>query len=180
MVTLIVGLFGNMGSAKKVCFAVDLSGSMADEVGGGHTRLSVVRQHLCLALDSLNSIGCEFGIATFTGAASLPHGKVLIASSNQTIAAAKHMVNSFRPDGGNGGEANCLLHVLAMKPDLVFFLGDGGWTAGPLIQAAKQAVSAGIQINSIAFYTTGGGLQEIADMTGGSHRIVSSLEDYHL
>ena len=179
-VTLIVGLFGNMGSAKKVCFAVDLSGSMGSGVGGGHTRLSVVQQHLCLALDSLNSPGCEFGIATFTSRALLPIGNVLIPSSNQSVAAAKTIIKSFRASGNNGGEAACLQHLLAMKPDLVFFLGDGGWIAEPLVRASYQAVHEGIQINSIAFYTTGGGLEEIADKTNGSHRIVSSLEDYHL
>mgnify|MGYP006138449745 FL=1 len=67
-----------------------------------------------------------------------------------------------------------------MEPDLIFFLGDGGWNADSLVRTADQAVQKGIKINSIAFFTTGGGLPEIAAKTGGVHRIVASADDYHL
>eukprot|EP01051_Picozoa_sp_SAG22_P023844 SAG22_NODE_6331_length_869_cov_1.351948_2_plen_77_part_00 len=66
-----------------------------------------------------------------------------------------------------------------MRPEVVFFLGDGGWCKEPLIQTTARHAS-GVKINSIAFYTTGGGLQEIADMTGGDHREVKSIDEFHV
>ena len=179
-ISLIVGLFGNMGGARKICFAVDLSGSMSHKDDGRTTRNAVVIQHLCLALDAMNSPGREFCIGTFTGSAELPLGNKLLPCTNETINRAKRVVRTFSPHGGNGAEAACLQNLLRMEPDLIFFLGDGGWNAPSLIRAANEAVQKGVKINSIAFFTTGGGLPEIAAKTGGVHRIVASADDYHL
>ena len=176
--SLIVGLFANSGGAQRICFAVDLSGSMRAQVGQGHSRMSVVNMHLEMALKAHEGKNQFFGISTFTGSAKLPLGAHLREATPANIDLAMRTVRTFRAGGGNGGEPQCLRHLLAMQPDVVFFLGDGGWQPEPLIQEAGRAN--GVRINSIAFYTTGGGLQEIADMTGGQHREVKSIEEFHV
>lgn len=67
-----------------------------------------------------------------------------------------------------------------MNVDTVFFLGDGGWSAQALIAEAHRAKEKGVKINSIAFYTTGGGLEEIAQITGGEWRQVNDIREFHV
>ena len=90
----------------------------------------------------------------------------MLNSSSGDIAKGLRAVSALDANGGNGGEAACLRALLAMKLDAVYFLGDGGWDSGALIEAARSA--RGTTIHSIAFFTTGGGLEEIASMTGGA------------
>ena len=59
-------------------------------------------------------------------------------------------------------------------PQAVFFLGDGGWDAAALIQTAQGASAT---IHSIAFFTSGGGLKEIAAMTSGTYREINGEAD---
>ena len=63
-----------------------------------------------------------------------------------------------------------------MQPDAVFFLGDGGWSADALLRAAEVAREQSVTIHSIAFFTTGGGLKEIAEATGGTYKEVHSSD----
>jgi hypothetical protein len=67
---LVLGLFAKTEGAARIGFAVDLSGSMGARVGGGHTRMSVVNQHLTQALEAHQRPGNYFSIATFGGAFS--------------------------------------------------------------------------------------------------------------
>ena len=182
-ITMICGLFANAQGAQKIAFAIDLSGSMRTKTSadGNETRIQVVIKHLHKALDAALSVGCSFGMGTFTSEADLPLGSKLMQCTKENIDAAKKIASGWKsPYGNNGAEGQCLSNLLAMDPDLIFFLGDGGWKKEPLIEAAKEAKQKGIKINSIAFFTTGGGLQEIAEMTGGEHRKVTSPEDYRL
>ena len=85
-------------------------------------------------------------------------------------------VSAISADGGNGGEASTLRALLKMRPDAIFFLGDGGWDSQSLIKAAGEAASQRVTIHSIAFFTTGGGLPEIASITGGTYRALNTTE----
>ena len=62
-----------------------------------------------------------------------------------------------------------------MEPDAVFFLSDGTFDAKDVINAASM--SKDTPIHSIAFFSSGGGLPEIADMTGGTYREIHTLSD---
>ena len=55
--------------------------------------------------------------------------------------------------------------------------GDGGWDSGGLISAAGTAKAQGVTIHSIAFFTSGGGLPEIASLTGGTYREINDTTD---
>jgi hypothetical protein len=184
---LIVGLFANSGGAARIGFAVDVSGSMGIDVSGGHTRMSVVNQHLERALLAHEGAGNAFGIATFGAESSsegvatnftLPLGKKALPATAANIQRGVETAQSLTAHGGNGGERRCLEALLAMNLDVVFFLGDGGWPGEDLIAAARRCE--GVKINSIAFYTTGGGLEEIAEITGGQWRQVDSIDDFHV
>ena len=177
---LIVGLFANSGGSARIGFAVDRSGSMRSNVGGDHTRMTVVNQHLTKALQAHEGAGNYFGITTFTSSCATPLGSQALEATPANIAKATSVVAGFTARGSNGGEAACLTTLLQMNLDVVFFLGDGGWSKDKLIAEAHKAKAKNVKINSVAFYTTGGGLEEIAEITGGEWRQVNDIKEFHV
>ena len=150
-------------------------------VGGGETQISVVRDHMRRCLRSLRREGCCFGVSTFTRKALLPLGSTMVDVSQ--LQEGLDAIDKLRAGGGNGGEAACLSNLINMDPEVIFFLGDGGWNGNSLIEQAKVAASCGITIHSIAFYLQGSGnsgLPEIAKLTGGSFRNVTKMSDYRI
>jgi hypothetical protein len=144
----------------------------------GKTRIAVVKQHLASALRSMSGAhGAEFGIALFDTGCQLPLGDKLLKATKSGVSTGLSAVSGIRAGGGNGGEAACLKALLKMGPHAVFFLGDGGWDSSALIAAAGGAKAKGVTIHSIAFFTTGGGLPEIASLTGGTYREIQTTED---
>ena len=128
-----------------------------------------------MALRSMEGVKkAAFGIALFDNICKMPIGNALIPATSSGVAAGLQCVQSLRAEGGNGGEAACLNACLAMGPQAVFFLGDGGWDASALMAAASGC---GAVIHSIAFFTSGGGLQEIAASTGGVYREIHGVGD---
>jgi len=93
-----------------------------------------------------------------------------------------NVVQSFHAGGGSSGSHLCLRNLINMDPEVIFFLGDGGWDGENLIQEAKIAVKCKIPIHSIAFYIRGrnSGLPEIAKMTGGTYRDINKMSDYKI
>lgn len=176
-------LFAGAGTARRIAFAIDISGSMGGE------RIEVVKQHMALVIGSMEGQeGCAFGISLFdTEQEFTPLGPALLEATPRNIAWGLREVARINARGGNGGEVACLRSCLRMYPDAIFFLGDGGWEAEPLVQLATQAATGGrrldgshvpcIPIHSIAFFTTGGGLPEIASLTGGTYREVNSMDE---
>lgn len=178
-IQVIAGLFAQMANYSRVAFAIDLSGSMSAGVGNGQTQISVVRDHLIRCMRSLRREGCCFGLSTFTATSGLPLGSSMIDVSR--LQEGIDCVQNFRAGGNNGGEATCLSNLINMDPEVIFFLGDGGWNGSSLIRQAKVAASCNITIHSIAFYLQGSGnsgLPEIARMTGGTYRNVTKMSDY--
>ena len=144
----------------------------------GKTRIDVVKQHLTSALRSMSGApGAEFGLALFHSSCQLPLGDKLLKATKSGVSTGLSAVSGLRAQGGNGGEAACLNALLRMDPHAVFFLGDGGWDSSSLIAAAGGAKAKGVAIHSIAFFTTGGGLPEIAELTGGTYRAINTTDD---
>jgi uncharacterized membrane protein YgcG len=171
-------LFANAGTAIRIGFALDISGSMGADTPMGCDRMEVVKQHLAAVLRSMEGVrNAAFGLALFDQACQLPVGKRLLPASWVGLKTGLEAVSQLRPGGGNGGEADCLDALVAMRPQAIFFLGDGGWDANQLIASAKHAATAGIVVHSIAFFTSGGGLPEIASLTGGSYREINGASD---
>ena len=60
---LVNPLFANAGSARRIGFAIDVSGSMRSSTQSGGTRIDVVKRHLASALRSMSGApGAAFGI----------------------------------------------------------------------------------------------------------------------
>ena len=171
-------LFANAGGARRIAFAIDLSGSMDAAAFGGMSRIDVVKKHLSQAIQSLQGVkDAAFGITTFTSTAEAPLGTALIPATPEGVTMGLNCIeNMLNASGGNGGEPACLNLCLGMAPETIFFLGDGGWDAPALIQTA-QGCSA--TIHSIAFFTSGGGLKEIAANSGGTYREIHNEDDLH-
>lgn len=174
---LVNALFAGAASARRIAFAIDISGSMsaAEPSFGGMSRIDVVKNHMRSALRCLEGVRKgAFGIALFDSMCHLPCGPGLIPATSSGVSIGIAAIDAMVANGGNGGESACLNACLAMAPDAVFFLGDGGWDSGGLISAASSARTA---IHSIAFFTTGGGLQEIAALTAGTYREIHGSGD---
>jgi len=192
-------LFENMGHATRIAFAIDISGSMKADVNnpgylprdGGTDRISVVRKHLSRVLQAMQSVkGAAFGICLFNSTATpLFGGHLLPATKDNVELALTAIAHSTEPCRGNGAEATCLETCLSMAPDpgctrlcssdraqAVYFLGDGGWEAEPLI-AMAEAKAGQCVIHSINFFSEGGGLERIAHITGGTYKEIKSPAD---
>ena len=171
-------LFANAGSARRVGFAIDISGSMHAGAFGGMNRLDVVKKHLQSAITSMEgAFNAAFSIVLFDTECHTPMGTSLTPSNWTGVKKAEECIKEMQPGGGNGGEAACMRALLKMRPQAIFFLGDGGWSETELIAAAGEAKSQGVVVHSIAFFTSGGGLPEIAQITGGTYREINGEAD---
>ena len=160
-------LFANAGTARRIGFAIDISGSMgAPGFGAGQNRLDVVKEHLKGAIGSMEDTNCH-----------TPMGDSLTPATWTGVKKAEACINEMQPGGGNGGEAACMRALLKMGPQAIFFLGDGGWGEQELLAAAGEAKKDGVTVHSIAFFTSGGGLPEIAAMTAGTYREINGPDD---
>ena len=131
-----------------------------------------------------------FGICLFNSTATpLFGGHLLPATKDNVELALTAVAHSMEPCRGNGAEATCLETCLSMAPDpgctrlcssdraqAVYFLGDGGWEAEPLI-AMAEAKAGQCVIHSINFFSEGGGLERIAHITGGTYKEIKSPAD---
>ena len=114
------------------------------------------------------------------GTSKLPLGEQMINVSR--LEEGIKAVQSFRSSGGDGGDAAWLRNLINMDPEVIFFLGDGGWNGSSLIKEAKVAAKCNMTIHCIAFYLQGSGnsgLPEIAKITGGSYRNITKISDYN-
>jgi hypothetical protein len=176
-------LFANAGNARKIAFAIDISGSMGHPEGsfGGMTRMDVVKAQMVESIKSMeNAPYASFGIVSFNQSAHTLLGGQLLTATPANVARGVAAVQTLQAGGGNGGEAACLNACLAMRGvQAIFFLGDGGWSAQELITAV-QARRGRATIHSIAFFMSEyetGGLPDIAKMTGGTFRSVKGQGD---
>ena len=143
-------------------------------------RARQVKRHLRGAISSMEgAFNAAFNIVQFDSECHTPMGHhALVPATWAGCKSAKAVVDDMQPGGGNGGEAACLLTLLKMDGiQAVFFLGDGGWSEDALIQAAGEAKRLGVVIHSIAFFTSGGGLPQIAELTGGTYREINGRAD---
>lgn len=178
------------GNAKRIAFGIDISGSMQNE-HGGKMRIEWVKMHMEMVLEAMASIeGAAFGIALFNNNLQFTElGDRLYPATRKNVDIGIRAIRSIKSNGGSSGNPQCLRACLQMSPDAgcirmrasdraeaVCFLGDGGWSSGPLIGAGQQNPGK-IPIHSIAFFTTGGGLQEIAQMSGGTYREIHDIAD---
>jgi hypothetical protein len=191
-----VGMFAVR--AARVAFAIDVSGSMSTTCAvDGPTRMACVQQQLLNFCDHLAQL-CgrggfttassvpAFGMVTFDDTCNTPLGPSLLPATSVNIADIESAVNNLAPAGQNGAEARALALCLAMEPDAVFFLGDGGWDSTELLSVASASGDS-IPVHTIDFFSDspsgfgpavgGGGLDSVASMTGGIHRVVRSLVD---
>ncbi len=171
-------LFANAGSARRVGFAIDISGSMHAGAFAEMNRLDVVKKHLKGAITSMEgAFNAAFSIVLFDTDCHTPMGSSLTPANWTGVKKAEECIKDMQPGGGNGGEAACMRALLKMRPQAIFFLGDGGWSETELIAAAGEAKSQGVVVHSIAFFTSGGGLPEIAQITGGTYREINGEGD---
>ena len=172
-------LFANAGTARRIGFAIDISGSMgAPGFGAGQNRLDVVKEHLKGAIGSMEgAFNAAFSIVLFDTNCHTPMGDSLTPATWTGVKKAEACINEMQPGGGNGGEAACMRALLKMGPQAIFFLGDGGWGEQELLAAAGEAKKDGVTVHSIAFFTSGGGLPEIAAMTAGTYREINGPDD---
>ena len=173
-------LFANAGLARHLVFVIDISGSMSQSENsfGGKSRIEVVKKYLKSAVQSMEGAAdASFGVVLFDGSKHLPLGASLLSTDAGDISRGLAAIAEVKANGGNGGEPAALGAALSMRPEAIFFLGDGGWDTEPVIAAAQRAAQQGAAIHSIAFFAHGGGMVEAAKITNGSFRRISGPGD---
>lgn len=79
-------LFAYAGRARKIAFAIDVSGSMLVESSFGGTRMEVVKEHLATALQSMEgNPGAGFGLVTFDQSHHMPLGEALWPADPENV-----------------------------------------------------------------------------------------------
>ena len=166
-------------AARRVCFAIDISGSMDESTSFGQSRLEVVKTYLRRALKDMENVpDAAFGIGLFSDTLMLPLGPNLLATDSSSIVHALDVVTGFRAAGSNGAEGQCLDACLSMQPDAIFFLGDGGWDSACVLASAQRAAAQKVKIHSIPFFMDkDGGMLEASRLTHGSFHKVDSPSD---
>jgi hypothetical protein len=108
-------LFANAGSARRIGFAIDISGSMGAGTPMGANRLEVVKQHLRTAIAAMEgAFGAAFNIVLFDQECHTPMGTALVPATWAGVKVAENVIEQMQPGGGNGGEAACMLALLRM------------------------------------------------------------------
>jgi hypothetical protein len=79
-------LFAYAGRARKIAFAIDVSGSMLVASSFGGTRMEVVKEHLATALQSMEgNPGAGFGLVTFDQTHHTPLGEALWPADPENV-----------------------------------------------------------------------------------------------
>ena len=96
-------LFANAGSARRIGFAIDISGSMSSSTDSGQTRIAVVKRHLASSLRSMaGAPGAAFGISCFDSSVTLPLGPKLLSATRPLVAKGLTAVAGITARGSNG------------------------------------------------------------------------------
>jgi hypothetical protein len=162
-------LFKNAGTAVRLGFAIDISGSMSAGTPMGTRRIDVVKQHLASLLRSMAGVKhaafgivcpafpCKihavrtyiylYGAMTYisyregcgyttletpeqvlfnNSASTTAAGRSLLPASASNIELGVRAIEGIEAGGGNGGEAAAMDMLIQMRPQAIFFLGDGG------------------------------------------------------
>jgi len=187
-----VTFYGITSFSRRVCFAIDASGSMAEVDAaargrdGAETKLAVARREALAALDVLDD-GSRFAVLLFRrGVESLPGG--VLRADASTRAQARRFLAAAEPDDVTNlydalAEAFALAGatgpVLGTEPpiDTVYLLTDGHPSSGPVTdpEGILAAVRAWHRAVPLVVHCVGVGdhdadlLRAIASITGGRY-----------
>ena len=170
------GFFGHVTDERKICYAVDCSGSM-------HGRFGMVRQEL---KDSIAGLEADryFHIIFFLEGDKLLEsgGGKLTRATEKAKSAAFDFIDSARPSGQTNAK-NALKRAMQIRddsgdgPGMIYFLTDGFDLAGPgaagfaaVIENLRKELAPSARINTIGFWahpTDCMILQAVARQSGG-------------
>ena len=163
-----VSFFGTASRGNKFVFIIDKSFSMRG------TRLADAKRELCKTIRGLKPTD-RFMVYFFSDGAQAMPARSMLSGTPQNIKWATEWVNGRIVDGGTN-PTQALKWCFNLRPDTVWLLTDGQFTAGP----ALRAIAAGnrqlkARINTLAFHDESGAdiLKRIARENDGNYRFVN-------
>ncbi|MCZ6654232.1 MAG: VWA domain-containing protein, partial [Planctomycetota bacterium] len=153
--------------ARKICYVVDRSGSMVDE-------LDYVKEEVMRSINRLHRVQ-QFHVIFFSGGPPIeaPPKKFVHAIKNYKKQAFEFL--STIEAGGSTEPSKAMSRAIRLGADLIYFLTDGEFAPTLVEQLKKWNKDQKVRIYTIAFLRRNGEdlLRQIARQNGGEFRFVS-------
>ncbi len=164
--------FGHGGSAYKVIYVVDRSGSMIDTFDG-------LKRELKRSIEKLSHLQ-SFHIIFFSGGTPTekPPKRLVRAIEVRKKEAFGFLDATVPVSEGGTDPALAMRRAIEMQPDLIYLLSDGGFSADLLVKLRRWNEGKKTRIYTIGyvFELEPGLLRRIAEEHGGEYRFVSEDE----
>ncbi len=171
--------FGVRVISHRVCFVIDISGSMEEPLGGGgqergETRLQAAKRELIACLEALEP-GTFFNLVPFSDGVSAWKPRAHEFTS-ATLTEAKEFVDRLGARGGTNIHGGLRTAFEDSNVDTIYFLSDGEPSVGEIIDplGIRLAVESwnehrGIEIHTIALGDRFPLLEWLAEDSGGTY-----------
>ncbi len=167
--------YGTEIVSKRVCFLVDISGSMSGQLRGTEytgIKLDVAKSELIKAISGLPE-GAYFNIILFDHGTQ-PWREALTRATDATVAEAQAFVQETQPSGGTNIYDPLEAALFDEHVDTIYLLTDGSPGSGKftatediLREVAKINAVRNIQINTINFVGNAALLEALAEQNSG-------------
>ncbi|MEN1678965.1 MAG: vWA domain-containing protein [Planctomycetota bacterium] len=157
--------FGSAAEGQRIAYAVDLSSSMAGR------RFERARDELLRSVQGLDESKSVYVVFFNSAAHPQPQDK-LIQATNEAKREIEDWVTQAAPSGGTMPEA-ALRMAIGHKPDVLFVLSDGEFHASVVYSVTQYNRRFGVQIQTIGFQFNAATLRELAELNGGTFRLVN-------
>ncbi|MBI4717111.1 MAG: VWA domain-containing protein [Planctomycetes bacterium] len=161
------GLGGAVKGVSGIVYVVDRSGSMTDT-------FQKVREELRRSISALRR-SQKFHVIFFNAGDPLENPpKKLVSAIDAQKKAFFEFLDAVMPEGSTHPERS-MRRALALKPDLIYFLSDGGVDRGLLAKLDEWNRDRAVRIFTIAYFDQSGAalLEQIAREHGGEYKFVS-------
>ncbi|MEM1445583.1 MAG: hypothetical protein AAGF84_05970 [Planctomycetota bacterium] len=163
----LASFFGAQGHGTKFAYLIDKSGSMSG------APFAAAKAELIRSLRALQPHE-KFFIAFYDGSAEFMPGERLLPATPSNVERAVAWVRSVSL-GGSTNPTEALTHTLTrVRPDTIWLLSDGAFSAGVVDTIAQHNVGRRTHINTLAFIDRAGEalLKIIADENNGDYRYI--------
>jgi uncharacterized protein YegL len=161
--------------SQRVCFVIDVSGSMASLTGTGVKKITEAQQALLAVIKHIDP-QTHINLIAFDGTAKAWH-KALQQANDDSRAKAKNYVENLRASGGTNVHDAMEQAFADPDVDTIFLLSDGSPSSGPITDVQELADtiqhwnrSRKVIIHTIAIGNDSPFLERLAKESGGLYK----------
>lgn len=157
--------FGVKSKGRRFVYVIDCSSSMAG------SRFAKACEELKTSISRLKPHQSFYVYFFNDRMHPMPEAEKLLKATPENVTRAHQWIDQWNEGGGTEPQ-EAMLHAIALKPDAIFFLTDGGFR--PIADSLRQANERHASINTICFEDKSGErqMQQIATENRGDYRFV--------